>query len=229
MNQITVFGASGRTGKLFTELALNNGYQVKALVRNPSKFDLRHSNLLVVQGDIADPTKLEETIRGTEAVIDLAGSRLIDLVVPGKAPPPDLKRTATQNILSSMQQNKVERLIIVDSLPNGLVGGILDSNDQPGFMNKWFINKFTIFIGKKMLGQLLEVQRAYVDLIKQSPVRWTILRAPTLSDQPSKGNYRLGYLDADTGKVASRSDVAAFLLDVLMNGKYVEQMPLISS
>jgi hypothetical protein len=96
-------------------------------------------------------------------------------------------------------------------------------------MNKWFINKFTIFIGKNLLGELLEVQRESVDLIKQSPLRWTIVRAPTLSDQPSKGNYRVGYLDANTGKIASRSDVAAFLLDVLMNDKYVEQMPLISS
>jgi putative NADH-flavin reductase len=229
MNQIAVFGASGRTGKLFTELALNNGYQVKALVRDPSKFDLRHSNLQVIQGDFADPTNVEETIRGTEAVINLAGPRMVDLVTPGKAPAPDLLRTATRNILSSMQQNKAERLIVVDSLPNGLVAGILDPNDQPRFMNKWFINKFTIFIGKNLLGERLEAQRAYVDLIKQSPLRWTIVRAPTLSDQPSKGNYRVGYLDANTGKVASRSDVAAFLLDVLMNGKYIRQMPLISS
>jgi putative NADH-flavin reductase len=229
MNQIAVFGASGRTGKLFTELALNKGYQVKALVRDPSKLDLRHSNLEVIQGDIADPTTVEETIRGTEAVINLAGPRMVDLVTPGKAPPPDLRRTATRNILSSMQQNKVERLIVVDSLPNGLVGGILDPNDQPRFMNKWFINKFTIFIGKKLLGELLETQRVSIDLIKQSPLRWTIVRAPTLSDQPSKGNYRVGYLDANTGKVASRSDVAVCLLDLLMNSQYIREMPIVSS
>ena len=229
MNQIAVFGASGRTGKLFTELALNKGYQVKALVRDPSKLDLRHSNLEVIQGDIADPTKVEETIRGSEAVINLAGPRMVDLVIPGKAPAPDLRLTATRNILSAMQQNKVERLIVIDSLPNGLVGGILDPNDQPRFMNKWFINKFTIFIGKKLLGELLETQRVSVDLIEQSPLRWTIVRAPTLSDQPSKGNYRVGYLDANTGKVASRSDVAVCLLDVLMNSQYIREMPIVSS
>ncbi len=227
MNQITVFGASGRTGKLFTELALNSGYQVKALVRDPSKLDLRHSNLQVIHGDIADPTKVEETIKATEAVIDL--------IDPARGSPPNLRRivnlrlTATRNILSAMQQNNVERLIVMDSLPIGLVAGILDPNDQPRFMNKWFINKFTIFIGKNLLGRLVEAEPAYHDLIKQSPLRWTIVRAPTLSDQRSKGNYRVGYLDANTGKVASRSDVAAFLLDVLMNGKYIRQMPIVSS
>src|SRR4030095_3459223 len=114
MKQIAVFGASGRTGKLFTELALNNGYQVKALVRDPAKLDLRHSNLQVIQGDIADPTKVEETIRGTEAVI-----KLFD---PSKGSPPNLQRianllrTADRNILSAMQQNNVERLVVVDSV-----------------------------------------------------------------------------------------------------------------
>ena len=229
MNKIAVFGASGRTGKLFTELALKNGYAVKALVRDPSKFGIQHSNLEVIQGDMADPTKIEETIGGTEAVINLAGPRMADLVTPGKAPVPNLLRTANRNILSAMQQNKVERLIVVDSLPNGIIAGILDPNDQPRFMNKWFINKFTIFIGKILLGELLKAGPAHVDLIKQSPLRWTIVRAPTLSNQPSKGNYRVGYLDANTGKVASRSDVAACLLDVLMNGKYIRQMPIVSS
>jgi putative NADH-flavin reductase len=227
MNMIAVFGASGRTGKLFTELALKNGYEVKALVRDPSKLDLRHSNLQVIHGDIADTIKVEETVKATEAVINLFD--------PSKGSPPNLRRianlllTADRNILSAMQQNNVERLIIVDSVPVGLVAGILDPNDQPRFMNKWFINKFTIFIGRNLLRELLEAGPAHVDLIKQSSLRWTIVRAPTLNDQPSKGNYRVGYLDADTGKVASRSDLAAFLLDVLMNSKYVREMPLISS
>ncbi len=221
MNKIAVFGASGRTGKIFTELALNNGYAVKALVRDHSKLDLRHSNLEVIHGDIADTIKAEETVKATEAVINLFD--------PSKGSPPNLLLAAERNILSAMQQNNVERLIIVDSVPVGLVAGILEPNDQPRFMNKWFINKFTIFIGRNLLGGLLEAGPAHVDLIKQSPLRWTIVRAPTLSDQPSKGNYRVGYLDANTGKVASRSDVAAFLLDVLMNGKYIRQMPIISS
>src|SRR5262245_34829070 len=236
MNKIAVFGASGRTGKLFTDLALKNGYEVKASVRDPSRSHLRHSNLQVIHGDIADTIKVEETIKATEAVIVLINTAkgpsetmgaknplglMINLINPAKGSQPtprriaDLLRTATRNILSAMQQNNVERLIIVDSLPGELVAGILDPNDEPKFMNNWFINKFTIFITKNLLGELVEAGRENVDLIKQSPLRWTIVRAPALSDQPSKGNYRVGYLDADTGRVASRSDLAAFLLDVL--------------
>jgi len=55
------------------------------------------------------------------------------------------------------------------------------------------------------------------------------VRTPGLNDQSSQGKYRVGYLDANTGKSISRPDVAAFMLDVLMNDKYIGQMPLISN
>src|SRR5512138_1616424 len=250
MTTIAVFGASGRTGKLFTALALKSGYEVKALVRDPSRLELRHSNLEVVHGDIAELCKVEETVRATDAVIDLISiakgspqtrgaknplNLMINLISPAQGSASQLQqmasllRTATGNILSAMQQNNVNRLIVVTSLPFDLIAGILDPNDQPGFMSKWFINKFTTFIGKNFFGDLVAAERVYVDLIKQSPLCWTIVRAPTLSNQPSKGNYRVGYLDAHTGRVASRSDLAAFLLDVLSSDRYLRQSPLISS
>lgn len=212
MNKIAVFGASGRTGKLFTELALKNGHGVKALVRTPSKLELQHSNLEVVQGDILDVAKVGETIKATDAVINLIGNR--------KDSPPDFRRTSTQHILNAMQQNKVKRQVTLSS-----PFAILDERDKPSF---YF--KFAVLMTKPLFGAaLVEDGRASLDLIRRSELDWTIVRAPTLSNQPSKGNYRVGYLDADTGKVASRSDVAAFLLDVLMSGKYVREMPLVSS
>jgi putative NADH-flavin reductase len=212
MNKISVFGASGRTGKLFTELALQNGYEVKPLVRDPSKLELQHSNLEVIQGDVLDPAKVGETIKATDAVINLIGNR--------KDSPPDLRRTSTQHILNAMQQNKVKRLIALSS-----PFAILDERDKPSF---YF--KFAVLMTKPLFGAaLVEDGRASLDLIRCSELDWTIVRAPTLSNQPSKGNYRVGYLDANTGKIASRSDVAAFLLDVLVNDKYVRETPLISS
>lgn len=213
MNKIAVFGASGRTGKLFTELALKNAYGVQALVRDLSRLDFQHSHIEVIQGDISDPIKVEQTINNTEAVIDLIG--------PSKDSPPELQRTATRNILRAMQQNNVKRLIILASLPFG----ILDPKDKPTLMNR-----FMMFMAKNLMGAMVEDAKEHVDLIKQqSAVDWTIVRAPGLTDQPSQGKYEVGYLDGNTGKSISRPDIAAFILDVLMNDKHVRQMPLISS
>ena len=212
MNTIAVFGASGRTGKLFTELALNNGYEVKALVRDPSRLDLQHSNLEVIQGDVLDPAKVGETIKATDAVITLIGNR--------KDSPPDLRRTSTQHILNAMQKHKVKRLITLSS-----PFAILDERDKPSF---YF--KFAVLMTKPRFGAaLVEDGRTSLDMIKHSELDRTIVHAPMPSNQPSKGNSRVGYLDANTGKVASRLDGAAFLLDILMNDKYVREMPLISS
>jgi len=212
MNKIAVFGASGRTGKLFTELALKNGYEVKALVREPSRLGLQHPNLQVMQGDISNPIKVEETLNATEAVIDLIG--------PGKGSPPDLQRTATRHIIQAMKQNEVKRLIVLASLPFG----ILDENDKPAFMSR-----FMMFLAKNLMGAMVEDAREHVDLIKQSELDWTVVRAPGLSDQLSQGKYRVGSLDANTGKSIARADVAAFMLDELKNPKYIRKMPLISN
>jgi putative NADH-flavin reductase len=232
MKTIAIFGASGPTGKLFTEVVLKNDYQVKALVRDPSKLDVRHSNLQVIQGDAANVMRVEETIKDTEAVISLIGANLRRGANLRQAV--NLRRTTTPILLSAMQQNHVERLIAVASLPVELAAGVLDPHDQPRFMNKWFINRFTRFIftivlGKTLFEELRADTRAYFDLIRQSPLRWTIVRAPTLSDQPIHGHYQVGYLDADTGKYVSRSDVATFLLEVLMNDRFIRQMPIVSS
>lgn len=86
-----------------------------------------------------------------------------------------------------------------------------------------------MFTAKNLMGTMVQDARGHVDLIKQSQLDWTVVRSPLLNDQPSQGKYRVGYLDADTGKGTSRSDVAAFILDVLMNDKYIGQMPLISN
>ncbi len=212
MNKIAVFGASGRTGKLFTELALNKGDQVKALVRDPSRLAIQNSNLEVIKGDTSDAIKVEETIKATEAVINLIG--------PGKGSSPELQRTSTTNILRAMEQNNVKRLILLASLPFG----ILDPNDKPSFGNK-----FMMFIAKHLLGSIVQDARAHVNLINQSEIDWTVIRAPMLNDQPPQGKYRVGYLDANTGKSIARGDVAAFTLHELKNPKYIRQMPLISN
>jgi len=212
MNKIAVFGASGRTGKLFTELALKNGYEVKALVREPSRLGFQHPNLQVIQGDISSPIKVEETINATEVVIDLIG--------PGKGSLPDLQRTATRHIIQAMKQNEVKRLIVLASLPFG----ILDENDKPAFMSR-----VMMVLVKNLMGAMVEDAREHIDLIKQSDLDWTVVRAPGLSDQSSQGKYRVGSLDANTGKSIARADVAAFMLDELKNPKYIRKMPLISN
>jgi putative NADH-flavin reductase len=70
--QLTIFGASGRTGVHLAEQALAAGHDVVALMRNPAKLTLRHERLRVAQGELTDEAK----VRSGTGTGDRVGSRI---------------------------------------------------------------------------------------------------------------------------------------------------------
>lgn len=212
MSKIAVFGASGHTGQPFTDLALKNGYEVKALVRIPSKLEIQHPALQVIQGDALDPAKVEATITGTDAVIDILG--------PVSNSPGDLRRTAGRHILQTMQKHNVKRLITLASLPLGVV----DNKDQ---LNLGL--RIKMFLAKILLKEFSQDARQHASLITNTALDWTVVRAPGLANQPAQGKYRVGFVGSEMGNSITNADLAAFLLDELRNAKYIRQMPLVSN
>jgi len=73
---ITIFGGSGGIGKFLINYAIEEGYQVKAYVRNPNKIDLYNPNLEVIKGDLNDLQGIRKAISGAYAVISTLGSPL---------------------------------------------------------------------------------------------------------------------------------------------------------
>jgi putative NADH-flavin reductase len=73
--RLTIFGATGGTGKRLLERAIAEGHEVTAFVRNPSRMKARHEQLDVVVGDVFDPAAVEGVVAGKEAVISVLGSR----------------------------------------------------------------------------------------------------------------------------------------------------------
>lgn len=69
MARITVFGATGGTGKQLVEQALAAGYEVVAYARAPSKLDISHEHLTVVRGELSDQALVENAVRGAGAVL----------------------------------------------------------------------------------------------------------------------------------------------------------------
>ena len=212
MKTIAVFGASGLTGKPFTEMALKDGYAVKALVRTPAKLGLQHPNLKVIQGDLTDSAKVEETIHGTDAVISLIGA--------SSGSPDDIKVIATRHIVAAMQKNNVTRFIRLGSANFG----VFAEGDKLNFGRRLMAS-----LARTVMGAMVDDERRSVSLTEQSDLDWTVVRAPFLNNQPPKGSYRVGHLGIDAGSRVTRTDVAAFVLDELKNAKYVRQLPLVSN
>ena len=213
MSTIAIFGASGQTGQELTEQALKQGYAVQALVRNPAKLPMQDPKLKVIQGDLTDPAQVEETVRGTEAVLSVIGA--------AKGSPSDIKVIATRNIGAAMKKNGVKRYIRLSSAAFG--------EPEPGDV---------VSCGNKMMGALAktmpaaEVQdeRQSAALTKQSDLDWTLVRAMApLNNQPAKGHYQAGRLGVDVNGSISRADLASFMLDELKHGKYMRQAPVVGN
>ncbi|NVM46765.1 MAG: NAD(P)H-binding protein [Candidatus Lokiarchaeota archaeon] len=166
--KLTIFGATGGTGKQVVEQALAAGNHVVANVRNPSKFEFIHKDLRIVEGELADQTMIEHAVSGADAVISVLGSR-------GGSKDKPITR-GMQNIIAAMNKYGVRRLIVSSTL------SVKDPNDMPEFKQKFLVN-----IVKLTMRSAYEEIISVAETIRKSDLDWTILRLTTLNNNPKSG------------------------------------------
>jgi nucleoside-diphosphate-sugar epimerase len=210
--KIAIFGASGRTGRPLVEQALAQGHEVTALVRDVSKLPVKHPRLTIVPGDATDLKVVEQVIAGQSGVISVLG--------PTKGSSPDLLTTAMTNIIAAMKKQDVRRLIVLTG------AGVPDPLDQPKFIDILIRVLFKLPVGG--MQQVLQDSIGQVDRIKASDLDWIIVRGPRLTQDPPKGQYRVGYLGKDSGLKVGRSDLAEFMLKQLTGNEYLHKLPVVS-
>ena len=204
---IAVFGATGRTGKPFTQLALQKGYEVRALVRNPSKLGLDHPQLTLIEDDLTDPEKVEETIRGSQAVLLLVG------MSPNVRKPPNLRETAVRNVLAAMDATGVKRLIRLANFT-----GAPDVGDKGGRFMKVMLS----LMNKDAVAD----EATATNLVRQSNAEWTIVRNAMITAAAPKGTYTTGAYGEGKNSVTA-ADLAAFILAEVEAPKHIGQMPFV--
>ena len=119
---VALFGATGRTGKHLLQQALDSGYAVRVLARDPAKLAGRHEQLVAVQGSLKDATRVEEVIAGADVVLSVLG--------PTSNKPTFEISQGTASIISTMKKHGVKRLIISAG------AGVGDPGDTPKLFNK---------------------------------------------------------------------------------------------
>ena len=90
--KLAVFGANGPTGRLLTQLALDEDHDVVAFTRHPGTLPIEHRRLEVAAGDVHDPVAVAMAIDGADAVISTLGVPFAKVPIPliPKAPPTSL-------------------------------------------------------------------------------------------------------------------------------------------
>jgi putative NADH-flavin reductase len=201
---VIVFGASGRTGRLVVEQALEKGHTVTAFVRNPTAFSedagliRAHPKLRVVAGDALDAGAVAEAIAGHQAVVCAIG--------PRSKQNGGVCETSTQNIIAGMKRHDVARLLCVTS-SSDFQGFLFEQVMKPVFLRRAYEDK--------------ERQEAQ---IFKSGLEWTIVRPGILRDGPRSGRYRLAVgVMPKAGWRVTRADLAEFIVRELKRADYVHQ------
>jgi putative NADH-flavin reductase len=207
--RVTVFGASGATGRHLVDQALTHGHHVTAFVRDASRFDVRSERLTVVVGDVAEAAIVASAVEGRQGV----------LCALGAASP--LRRDPTlvegvRHIVSAMEQGGVRRLVYLSFL------GIPEGRHQLSLVGRYVVAPL-------LLRHVVSDHAAKERIIRGSSLEWVIARPPRLTNGARKGSYRSGVDVRATSVIPriSRADLADFMLRQLDEDTYVRKTPAI--
>lgn len=206
--KIVIFGAAGGTGRILAERALAKGHQVTAFDRYPAALNIQHPKLTLVQGDVFNPSQVEEAIAGQDVVISVLGVR------PGVTTPVCSK--GTENIIAAMQKLGVKRFICQSGFHVAALDG--EWREVP-----WLVPILPLFpkVNAMFADKVIQEQE-----IRQSDLDWTIVRPARLTDGPRTGNYKVGApLSISPIAKISRADVADFLLRQVSDDTYLHEVP----
>jgi len=195
---ITVFGATGGTGRLVVKQALEAGHEVRAVVRDPARLPLAHANLRVHQADVFDPEALRPALADVGAVISALGA-------PSRKDTSMVCANGVRSILTAIESAGVRRIVAVSAQP------VLRNGGGEPF---WF--RSTVLPIVRAVHRNVYVDLARMEqLLVASAAEWTIVRPPMLTDKPGTGRYRTAFEANIAGSSLTRADLATALLDVL--------------
>ncbi|GAB4148646.1 MAG: SDR family oxidoreductase [Patescibacteria group bacterium] len=207
---ILVVGAAGKSGLEVVKEALKRGYKVKALVRTPAKLGDYQNKVEVVQGDATIYDNVLEAVSGVDAVVSVIGA------TPRSRP--GMQPLATENIIKSMQEKGIKRLITMTG------AGVRTSGDQPKFMDK-LVRATMKLVARKIINDAED----HAEVVKSSDLDWTVVRVPILTDDIGTGKYNFGKVgDPQMSLKICRADAALFIIEALDKPEFYKQMPMVS-
>jgi putative NADH-flavin reductase len=194
--KLAVFGANGPTGRLLTQLALDEDHDVVVFTRRPAVFPIEHRRLAVVGGDVHDSVAVASAIDGTDAVLSTLG-------VPFAKTPVSVYSHGVANIISGMHDAGIKRLVCVSSSAIGphlepLGGFVFEKIMQPYVVNK---------LGKTVYDDMRRMEA----MVSTSDLAWTIVRPSGLFEAPTVSEYAVA-LDYIGHRFTARIDLADCLL-----------------
>ena len=198
MKRIIIFGATGKTGRLAVDRALQGNYDITAFGRSASKMDFDQP-VKKMQGDILNEENVSKAVKSQDCVIVCLGPiNLKDQVTLTKG---------AENIVSAMQQHKVDRVIFISA------AGVGESWKQIPWYSKLLFRTML----KTVISEHSKEEKIFID----SGLDWTAVRAAVLTNKQSDKTI----ITTNSGKVKTitREGLAQFLVDQIDSSKFKNQ------
>ncbi len=203
--KIAVVGASGKSGIKFIDLALKNGYQIKAGINRSNKLTNK-DNLEVVKCNALNYSEIEELISGCQVVVSLIGH--------GRKSPSNLQTQAISNIIKAMKKQNIRRLISLTGT------GVRKTGDKITLIDR-LLNFSIKLIDPKRIDDGLK----HAEVIEKSDLDWTIIRVLKLHDLYES---KFSLVELGPAKVlVSRKEVAEAIILLIKNNSFINKFPII--
>ncbi|MCP3811535.1 NAD(P)H-binding protein [Mycobacteriaceae bacterium Msp059] len=201
--KVTVFGASGPTGKLLTARVLADGHDVVAMARRPTMFPVTADRLRVVGGDATSPEDVSAAIAGSDAVVSVLGASF-------SRHPIHLYSASARAICAAVARVGTGRLIVTSS-------AVLSDWTDPewGWAERTVARQILGRLGRTLYADMARME----SIVSASGVDWTIMRPLGLANLDPPTTYRIAE-DHVAGRQTARRDLAAAIVDQLTRTDY---------
>lgn len=208
--KIAVIGGTGKSGKYLIKQLVSQGFQLKALVRNPESFTINSPLVEIVHGNAADYTSILELLKGCSAVISTLG-----LGIP--ASEKNIFSTAITNILQGMEHYNISRYIVITGL--NVDTPFDNKSPKTKFATDWMYSNYPLTSQNKQLEY---------SILAESSVGWTLVRLPMIEQTDTDCEIQLSLEDCP-GDTISSTALAIFLIHQLSDDRYIQKAPFIAN
>jgi putative NADH-flavin reductase len=210
--KIAILGSTGLLGKVLLKNALDDGYQIKTLVRNPDKLNEFMNSVEFIQGNIFEANKIEKTVRGTDVVLSTVGP-------PQRNPKnPEKYKKAMEDLVAALEKHNIKRFIHI--------GGAV----HPGGENEnWTMSRrlLRLFLNLTWKPGLVAKQLEW-EVLKVSNLDWTLIRPPQIIKSGSTGKVKADEKNLARTKI-NVEDLSNFILDQINSSRWIKKAPLVAS
>lgn len=209
---LTIFGATGPTGRLVIERALAQGHHVTAYARTPAKLDniQQRTRLTVLAGELHHAEAIRTAVTDADAVISLLGpgrdKASIELLAPGM-----------KTIVEQMTRTGVRRLVATSTA----------SAPDPTDGRDLRLQAMVTLVRLGMPPAYRSIT-AMAETIRTSSLDWTLVRLPLLHDKPTATAARARSIGEPGGLRLFRPALADFLLGEASDGQWNGRAPLLA-